>query len=61
MTLQVTAVRRENQVFCGRGGHSLELLDPGQHAQVFVVAQIHVVSVGMPGVERMEADHVHPL
>lgn len=44
-----------------RGRHSLELLDPGQHVQVFVIAQIHVVSVGVPGVERMEANHVQPL
>lgn len=40
---------------------SLELLDPGQHAQVPVVAQVHVVPVGVPGVEGMEADHVQAL
>lgn len=39
----------------------VELLDPGQHAQVFVIAQVHVVSVGVPGVERMKANHVQPL
>lgn len=40
---------------------SLELLDPGQHGLVFVVAQMHVVAVGMPGVEGVEADHVQAL
>lgn len=44
-----------------RGKYSLEILDPGHHTQVFVIAQVHVVSVGVPGVEGMEADHVHPL
>lgn len=39
----------------------LELLDPGQHAQIFVVAQVRVVSVGVPGVEGMEANHVQAL
>lgn len=40
---------------------SLELLDPGQHVQIFVVAQMRVVSVGVPGVEGMEANHVQAL
>lgn len=44
-----------------RGRCSLELLHPGQHAQVFLIAQVHVVSVGVPGVEGMEVDHVQPL
>lgn len=39
----------------------LELLDPGQHLLVFVVAQMCVVSVGMPGVEGMVANHVQAL
>lgn len=40
---------------------SLELLDPGQHVQIFVAAQMRVVSVGVPGVEGMEANHVQAL
>lgn len=43
------------------GRYSLELLNPGQHTQVFVIAQVHVVSLGVPGVEGMEADHVQAL
>lgn len=50
-----------DNVHMKRGRCSLELLDPGQHAQVFVIAQVHVVSVGVPGVERMKANHVQPL
>lgn len=44
-----------------KGQNSLELLDPGQHGLVFVVAQMHVVSTGMPGVEGMVAKHVQAL
>lgn len=31
--------------------NSLELFDPGEHTQVFLIAQVHVVSVRVPGVE----------
>lgn len=44
-----------------KGQNSLELLDPGQHGLVFVVAQMHVVSMGMPGVEGMVTNHVQAL
>lgn len=40
---------------------SLELQDAGQHSQVFVVAKVHVVFVGVPGIEGMVTDHVQPL
>lgn len=36
----------------------VEFVHPGQHFEVFVVAQLHVVSMRVPGVEGMEADHV---
>lgn len=44
-----------------RAGHALEFLDPGQHAQVLVVAQVHVIPARVPGVEGVEADHVESL
>lgn len=43
------------------GNVLLELFDPGEHLQVFVTAQVHVVFMGVPGVEGMKADHVHAL
>ena len=39
----------------------LELLDPGQHAHVFVNTQVRVAVPAVPGVEGMEPDHVQTL
>lgn len=39
----------------------VEFFHPGQHLEVLVVAQVHVVFMRVPGVEGMEADHVQPL
>lgn len=39
-------------------GHLLELLHPGQHAEVLVVAKFQVVASRMPRVERVEPYHV---
>lgn len=41
--------------------HSLKFVNPRQHSQVFVVAQVHVVTLGVPRVEGMVADHVEAL
>lgn len=41
--------------------HALELLDPGQHAQVLLAAEVPVVPVRVPGVEGVEANHVEGL
>lgn len=43
------------------GQNSLKFLDPGQHGQVSVVAQMHVVAMGMPRIEGVVADHVQAL
>jgi hypothetical protein len=47
--------------FCGRGGsrllHLLERLDHWQHFLVVIVAQVHVVVLLVPGIERMEPEH----
>ena len=39
----------------------LELPDPFQHLQVFVIAEMHVVLSRMPRVEGMIANHVQSL
>lgn len=36
----------------------LELLNPGQHAEIVLIAQVHVILSCVPGIEGVEADHV---
>ena len=41
------------------GDHSLlEFQDPGQHLEILVITQVHVLFLCVPRIERVVADHV---